>query len=393
MKKAFSFIMLICVTMTYSLFSKENPVTQTNQPENIQVLLARNVDEVLLESKGSYIIYNPHDGTKITSSISGKRFMVKATPSGIKWGEEYPGIHQIYIVPKSKNSSLLINGIEYDGAIAIFKIKNKINVINDVEIESYLKSILTPQFPYPLENEVMAAIAIAARTTAYSHIKRNKNAFWHISSEDINYQGKAVILPDSHVSNSIDRTSHLILVYSEQGENRPFAATWTENSAGKTAPFHTIFRKDWWAPKKGVEVPHAAMNREDTKWTYKISKKELATLLNIDSINSIILYTDNFSKKTYAIQAKNNNETKDIDFITFQKILGNENVLSNDMQVIILNNDVMFTGYGKGLGVGVCLHSATQMAQNGDNAAKILSKFFPDSFLLNLSAMHKMETK
>jgi len=393
MKKAFSFLILICLTTTYSIFGVDSYTTQTNKPENIQVLLAKNVDEALLESKGSCVIFNPQDGSRITSSLSGKRFMMRATPSGVKWGEEYPGIHQIYIVPKSKNASLLVNGIEYEGAIAVFKIKNKINIINDVDIESYLKSTLTPQFPYSLEREVMAAIAIAARTTAYSHVKRNKDAFWHISAQDIGYHGKAIIQPDSHVSNAVDRTRHLILVLSDQGESKPFAATWTENSAGKTAPFHTIFRKDWWAPKKGVEAPHAALNRENTKWTFQISKKELASYLNMNSIHTIDLYTDTFSKKTYALKLKDSSETRDVDFVTFQQIIGKENIISNDMQVILRNSDVVFTGYGKGCGVGLCLHSAAQMAQNGDNAAKILSKFFPDTYLLNLSAMPKVSTK
>lgn len=391
MKKAFSF--LIFMSITFSLFSEQRLVTKPNHPENIQVLLAKNIDEALLEAKGSYIVYNPQDGTRITTSVSGKRFMVKATKNGVKWGEEYPGIHQIYIIPKHKDSTLLVNGIEYDGAIAVVSIKDKINVINDIEIESYLKSILTPQFPYPLENEVMASIAIAARTTAYSHVKRNKDAFWHVSSEDVNYLGKAQILPDSHVSTAVDRTRNIILVLAEGGENKPFAATWTENSAGKTAPFHTIFRKDWWAPKKGVDAPHAALNREETKWTYKISKKEFNRLLNVTAVNGIDLYTEPFSKKTYALKVKDGSISKDIDFISFQKILGTENILSNDIQVSVMNNEVVFTGYGKGMGVGLCLHSATQMAQNGDNAAKILSKFFPDTFLLNLSAMPKSEIK
>lgn len=390
MKKVFYFLIFTCAAIR--LFS-QNFAAQPNHPENIQVLLAKNIDEALIEAKGAYVIFNPKDGIKITSSHCGKRFMIKAASHGLKWGEEYPGIHQIYIIPKTKNGALLVNGIEYDGALAIYKIKNKINIINDLDIESYLKSILSPQFPFPLENEVMAAIAIAARTTAYSHVKRNKDAFWHISSEDTNYQGKAVIQPDSHVCDAVERTRHLILVLTENGENKPFAATWTENSAGKTAPFHSIYRKDWWAPKGGVEAPHAALSREETKWTCKISKKELANLLNINSITDIDLYTEPFSKKTYALKIKNNSDARDYDFIAFQKILGAEKILSNDVKVSLANNDVIFTGYGKGCGVGLCLHSATQMAQNGDNAAKILSKFFPDTFLLNLSAMQKMELK
>jgi stage II sporulation protein D len=392
MKKAFSFLIFFIALTSYS-FAVENFTIQTDRPENIQVLLAKNVDEALLESKGSYVVLNPLDGSRITSSLTGKRFMLKATSTGIKWGEEYPGIHQIYVVPKSKNSSLLVNGIQYEGAICVFKMKNKIHIINDVNIESYLKSTLTPQFPYPMENEVMAAITIAARTTAYSHVKRNKDAFWHVSADEIGYQGRAVIQLDSHVSNAVDRTRHIILVLSDKGENRPFAATWTENSAGKTAAFHTIFRKDWWAPKVGVEAPHAAINRAESKWSYKISKKELASLLNVQSISAVDLYTDTFSKKTYAIKLITNSDTRDIDFETFQKVIGKENLLSNDLAVVVGNSDIIFTGHGKGFGVGLCLLSANLMAQNGDNAAKILAKFFPDTYLLNLSAIPQKGVK
>ncbi|MBN2480032.1 MAG: SpoIID/LytB domain-containing protein [Parachlamydiales bacterium] len=388
MKKALSFLLFIFF-MTSILNASDDLSVQLNHPESIQVLLAKNIDEALLEAKGSYVIYNPKDGMKISSSISGKRFMVKSTKSGIKWGEVFPGIHQIYIVPKKKNSSLIVNGIEYDGSIAIIKIKDKINIINDVDVESFLKATLAPQFPYPLDNEVMAAIAIAARTTAYSHVKRNKDAFWHISAEDTTYQGNAIIDPDSVVSNAVDRTKHIILVHTKDGVNRPFAAIWTENSAGKTASFQDIFRKDWWAPNKGVEAPHALLNREESKWSYTIDKKNLANLLSMEELKEIETFTDSFSGKTYALKLNDSNAVKNIDFITFQNLVGKDKIISNDMTVSMRNGQIYFTGYGKGYGVGLCLHSAKKMALNGDNAAKILSKFFPDTFLLNLSAMPK----
>ncbi len=390
MNKICSFLLALLVLTNISF--AQDYSTQANKPENIQVLLAKDSAEALLEAKGSYVIFNPQDGLRVTSGLSGKRFMVRATPAGVKWGEEYPGIHQIYIVPKSKNSKILVNGIEYDGAIAVYKVKNKINIINDVNIESYLKATLTPQFPFPLENEVIASIAIAARTTAYSHVKRNKDAYWHISKEEAGYHGTSLIQPDSHISKAVDRTKHLILILSDNGENRPFAALWTEHSAGKTAAFHSIYRKDWWAPKKGVEAPHAQLHKNDAKWSYSISKKELANLLEINAITEIDLYTDKDTQKAYGVKVKDKENTIDIDFVTFQSLIGNNKILSNDLKISIRQNDVIFSGYGKGLGVGLCLHSAAQMAQNGDNAAKILSKFFPDTYIFNLSTMPKTQS-
>ncbi len=390
--KVFKSILILCSVITFQfLYAESYSTAEPRQPENIQVLLEKNVNEALIEAKGSYIIYNPQDGSKVSSGILGKRFMVRATSSGIKWGEEFPGIHQIYIMPKSKDSSLLVNGIQYEGAVAIFKAGSKINIINDINIESFLKSTLTPQFPYPLENEVMAAVAIAARTTAYSHVNRNKDAFWHISKDEAGYQGAAIIQPDSAICNAVDRTRHLILVHSEEGQNKAFAALWTENSAGQTAPFHKIYRKDWSAPKEGVDAPHAKLNREQSKWSYTVEKQELAKLLNLKTIKELKLYTDEASNKTYAVRISDESENKDLDFIAFQEIVGKDNLLSNDIKISVQQNKVIFTGYGKGLGVGICLNSAASMAQNGDTAVKILSKFYPESFLLNLSAMPKPE--
>ncbi|NGX56044.1 MAG: hypothetical protein K1060chlam5_00278 [Candidatus Anoxychlamydiales bacterium] len=378
-------ITVVAFLITTNSFAKEMYEVQPDAPSNIQVLLAKNVTEALLEAKGAYVIIDPSTGHKVTSSLLSKRFLVRAGNAGIKWGEEYPGIHQIYVMPKDKNSSLLLNGIEYNGGIAIFQIKEKINVINDVDIESFLKSTLSPQFPYPLENEVMASIAIAARTTAYLHVKKNQDAFWHIAYDDAGYYGSAIVQPESHVSSAIDKTKNLILVHTKEGQNRPFAAYWTENSAGKTISFQNFYRKDWWSPDIGVIAKHAELIRNESKWNYTVSKKELAQKLDMSNISEINLYTDSFSNKTYALKIKDKEISKDLDFISFQNILGKDLIKSSDIRVLVKQNEVVFSGFGKGHGVGICIHSATQMAQNGDNAAKILSKFFPETYILNIS--------
>jgi stage II sporulation protein D len=232
---------------------------QTNlKPSKINVLIEKSVEEALLEARGPYYVFNPQDGLKISSGILEKRFMVRATSIGIKWGQEFPGIHQILLAPRSKETSILVNGIQYKGAIAIYKINNKINIVNIIDVESYLKSFLTSQFKYPLEYEAMAAVTIAARTTAYFQIYKNKDSYWHVDGKKINYQGSSLVIPDSAITNAVESTHNLILVNTIEENPLPFAALWTEHCAGKTAPFHIIFRKDLNAPKEGVEVLHAA---------------------------------------------------------------------------------------------------------------------------------------
>ena len=362
-------------------------ITQPTTPQNIQVLLERDATEALLEVKGPYFLFNPQDGTKVASGLLGKRFMVHAIKAGLKWGEEFPGLYQLFIQPRSEETSIFINGIQYHGSVGIYAVGNRINIINELDIESFVKSQLSAQIAHPQETEVMAALAILARTNAYYAVSRHKEAFWHISAADVGYQGSGLIADRSPIMKAVDSTRHLILVHPKDGKSLPFATAWTEHSAGKTASYQTMFRKEAFALPSGVEAPHAALDRKDSKWSYSISKKTLAHLLDIPQIASIESFVDSSSNKVYGLRIKDGHDAHDIDFFTLQERLGKQHLMSSDFTVSLKDEAVQFTGYGKGHGVGLCLYTASAMAQNGDNALKILSKFFPETYLMNLNAI------
>lgn len=356
-------------------------------PRKIQVLLEKDSQGALLEIKGPYYLFNPHDGSRTASGLLGKRFMIHHQENGLKWGEEFAGIHQLYIKPRSNDTSIFVNGIQYSGAVAIYGVSGRVNIINELDVEDYVKSVLTTQFPTPLEPEVMSALAIIARTDAYYHATRANDSFWHITAEETRFQGSALVVSNSCIDRAVDSTKHLILVHPEGGKNLPFAAVWTEHSAGKTAPYLSIFRKDGYAPQKGVEAPHAALVRQESKWSYQIGKKTLAHLLDVPQVQAIESFVDKNSNKVYALRVKDGSEVYDIDFVELQHRLGSKHLQSSDFTITIKDDAVVFNGFGKGHGVGLCLYSASALAQNGENAVKILSKFFPETYLYNLNAL------
>lgn len=368
-------------------------VSEPASPQNIQVLLIRDATEALLEVKGAYFLFNPQDGTKIASGLLGKRFMVHAMDSGLKWGEEFPGIYQLQIQPRSQETSIFINGIQYTGNVSIFAIGNRINIVNELDIESYVKSLLSVHCASPLENEVMAAMAILIRTNAYYSASSHKEAFWNVCASDAGYQGSGLISPFSPAAKAVDSTRHLILVHPFHGKSLPFATSWTEHSAGKTASFQTMFRKDAMSVNAAIDAPHAALDRKDAKWSYSITKKTLAHLLDVSQINGVELFIDAPSGKVYGLRIKDGRDFHDIDFFTLQERLGKQHLLSSDFTVSLKDESVSFSGFGKGHGVGLCLYSASAMAQNGDNALKILSKFYPETYLLNLNAIPERKTR
>lgn len=366
-------------------------ISEPMNPRSIQVLLEKDASEALLEVKGPYYIFNPHDGSKVASGLLGKRFMIRELDNGLKWGEEFPGIHQIQIQPRSDETAIFINGVQYSGSVSFYGVAGSINIVNELDIEDYVKAVLAPQFLSPLEPEVLSSLAILARTNAYYHATRSHNSFWHIAAHDVGYQGCALSVANSAIDRAVETTKHLILVHPKEGQNLPFAASWTEHSAGKTASYQSLFRKDGLAPDRGVEAPHAALSRQETKWSYTLSKNNLAQLLDLNQIKTIELFVDQQSNKVYGLRVKDANSAQDFDFTTLQQAIGANHIQSSDFTLTVKDDTITFSGFGRGHGVGLCLYSASALAQNGENAVKILAKFFPETYLHNLNAAPQNE--
>ncbi len=359
-------------------------VSENAKPVTIKILLNQKISGILLEVKGSYEVRDPHQKTKLSWGIIGKRYFLYPHEDGIKWGENFPGVYQLQIIPTSETTTILVDGIQYRGAIEVYNIDNSLSIVNEVEIESYLKSILPLMIHHKYPTAVVDAIAIIARTDAYHNALSNQKAFWHLEAADVGYSGYGLNFNNTNIDRSIDNTRHLIMTYDE----RPFASTWNKNCAGKTASFQSIFRKNTRTPR-GVESHLAAKDREEHHWSLSIETEKLASIAKTNRVTELNLFVDHYSNKVYAIRVKDGSHSEDIDFITLQKALGKDNLLSNDFTVSLKRNMIIFEGYGEGTGVGVCIYSACQMSERGDLAPKILEAFYPYTYLEKVQSLSK----
>jgi stage II sporulation protein D len=171
----------------------------------------------------------------------------------------------------------------------------------------------------------------------------------------------------------------MVLTY----KNTPFAASWTQNSAGATADFSTVFRKKALVPP-GVTAPLAARDRQQHAWSFSMTKAHLAKLLETPSVNGVDLYIDKTSNKVYGLKVACGNGNKNFSFINLQKAIGPQKLRSNDFTVDVRGDSLVFKGFGEGPGVGLCIYSARTMAEKGEKAPKILEAFFPETKLVNL---------
>lgn len=210
-----------------SFFKKPMPA----KPPTIKVLIVHDKTGVVLEVKGKYKIFDPHTGDHIGSRFKGKRKFIQAVQDGIKWGEEFPGIHQILIVPDEAGVTTIVDGIEYHGPVYVYDIGGTISIVNQIYIEDYLSSILAQRFPESLDRETLAAAAIAARTSAYYSAENPKSPYWSIDAQQSGYQGFAAINFSSPIEQAIKDTRFMIMSsYPINGsEITPFIAMWKED--------------------------------------------------------------------------------------------------------------------------------------------------------------------
>ena len=205
-----------------------NPFTKSAEPAeaSVGILIVHDVPGVVLEVKGKYRIYDPLTQGFISTRFIGKRKFVQAYSDGIKWGEEFPSIHQIQIVPEDSRTTTLVDGIEYSGLITIYDIGGTISVVNDISSSEYLKAILNPNY-FEMPDELAAAYVIAERTNTLYQIKNAPSRYFTVDKDHVNYLGKAAAIHGEGFTGAIYATRDMVMT-----KNRaPFPVNLNANKA------------------------------------------------------------------------------------------------------------------------------------------------------------------
>lgn len=214
-------------------FSKQ--IKGTDQP--VKILIAHDKPTVMIEVKGKYRLYDPNKNSFFGTRFLGKRRVVEALNGGIKWGEEFPGIYQILIVPDNEKTITIVDGIEYQGPLYIYDIGGTISVVNVMDADEYLKLALPRDQAdiAGIPEEALAALVIAARTDAMYRILNPKSPYWNIDATQLSTDKEIVTAPKALVK-VIDRTHNMIISATDMPMDiKPIPARWGANGTTQTS--------------------------------------------------------------------------------------------------------------------------------------------------------------
>ncbi len=190
----------------------------------IRVLIAHAVPSALVEAKGAYRVIRPESGTQISLGLVGKRYIVHAIDSGLRWGEEYPDVSQFTIYPANRQTIFYVNGYQYKGSLSVYLDQNhRVTIVNEVPIEDYLQATLALKLDRILSSEAMSAMTIAARTEAYAATLsgRSSKAPWDVKATDVGYFGNGVALQKNQVEKIVENTRFIVM---EAANGSPIAS-------------------------------------------------------------------------------------------------------------------------------------------------------------------------
>lgn len=212
-------------------------VAEKPQPPTIKVLVAHDAEALTIEVKGKYNLYDPYKNKLISNRFVGKNHLMQPLSDGLKWGEKFPGVFQLLIKPDDNNTTTLIDGIEYRGSIYVYDIGGTISVVNEVDIEDYLHSVLSLQLNKPQSDEAMAAVTIAARTHAYNIATSAPNPYWHVDAEKVGYQGHGVTSRIGGLEKALASTKYMVMNMKGSTSNEivPFSLQLVQSNAERNA--------------------------------------------------------------------------------------------------------------------------------------------------------------
>ncbi len=179
---------------------------------SIRVQLMSDQDGSLVEVKGKYNVYDPRTGKKLDSAYTSSSYYMYPTVDGIKWGQEFPGIYQVLLVPDSPKTTLLVGGTEYLGMAYMYQIKGGLGAVNEVSLEDFVASLLSSHIPSDItEKEALAALAIALRTEALHWVAIATNPYWDVKAGTVGYRGSSIERHDSGFEEALRQTKDLVM--------------------------------------------------------------------------------------------------------------------------------------------------------------------------------------
>ena len=363
--------------------------------QSIRVLLSADVLKLDVQVDGAvWLTDSSRDGRAIRSSAHitphGKGFLVNGVRMAherltLRAGEQ--GLTLILVKPNEKMPGAADDqrfALPVTGLVHIVRRGKGFLVINQADLEEYVKGVVPAEVNSSWHPEMLKAQAVAARTYAlYQQMLSASREYDVVSTvQDQVYKGKTGV--DAAVSRALDETRGLVVTY----QNAPIYAAFSSTAAGLTEDAMNVWSKDY-PYLKGVECPFDLESPYyHWKASFRLDKLEHTLRQQgfaVGAISSIEPLSFSRGGRVAKLRVVHSEGELILRGEDLRKAVGYSIVPSTQFTIDALGQDIVLSGYGAGHAVGMCQWGAKELAELGYSFSTILAYYYPGTELQDMS--------
>jgi len=276
-------------------------------------------------------------------------------------------------------------GRPYRGEITVRSSRGKLQVVNRLDIEDYVRSVLPGEMPHDWPLQSLAAQAVVARSFAAAGMGRHSKEGFDLC--DLThcqvYRGSSWERPETN--RAVEMTSGEVLTFRSKCVPVPYHSTCGGCTTDGLYSGHPA--EDYLTPVKdsrGKEVYCSASNHY--RWSWSLSSDELKRATEADGrpvpgeVADVRVSARDASGRATVIEIRADRLVKvtACDFmLAAGRHLGWNKIKSTFFDVRKSNGRFVFTGRGLGHGMGLCQWGARGMALRGRSYGEILKHYYP----------------
>ena len=323
-----------------------------------------------------------HEGARLP------KVSVRASQDGILIGERLLPSNGVLVEP-ARDATIALNGQRLRGLVEIRKRQDlTLLVINHVDLEDYLRGVVSKEAPDYWPMEALRAIAIAARTYTLFQQLSKASLDYDVTSDVLSqvYGGKSA--ERGRTNRAVRETRGLVLTH--QGRLFP---TFYHSTCGGATEHGSVMGPFDLEPLRGNLACTFCAASPFYRWQRRLTKADVAWAVKQQGRGSVwpvqALEAAAYSPTGRVAQVRIRGAGRELlmSGYEFRRLFGFASLRSTAFAVVPDGDGFILQGRGWGHGVGVCQWGAADLARRGLSAGEILALYYPHTELAQLGSM------
>ena len=321
---------------------------------------------VLIYDSSKSVEIGPLGGARRVENVGG-RLISGGTDLGVRWS------------PKGRGP-WKVGGRNVRGHIAVRAESGRIQVLNRVNLESYVASTVGGEMSPSWPKEALRAQAVAARTYVLHEAAKRRSRDWDVRATVASQVYRGIAAESNETLAAAKATRSEVLTYA--GE--PILAVFHSTAGGRTATAAEVWGED--LPYLRVVDVQEEDEAPHTYWRTQFGREDLEKVLSaaaveVTSLRGLSVTRRTRSGRVQRLEVRGEKGLEELSGARLRRLVSSLGLRSTLFDVKTTTDGFAFVGSGYGHGVGMSQWGARSLAERGESYQRILARFYPGTRL------------